>query len=447
MYGKVIEVVDGDSIVIENLNRPVIIELMGIDAPELKQNCGELARQHLIDLIFNKSVAVEYFSLGENGAIPGKIFLDKMDVAAQMVRDGVAWYDKANSNRLTDNERQVYADSEQLAREEQRGIWQESTPLAPWEFRLNPTLASATKIPVNAESASSTVHPVRSLTNDDLGLERFGRATASHGSSAAYKSGDKVFSIVAKELFKAGPTRIVSVDAASAGELPTGYEFYEGYDIQSEAIAVGHDVIFKVASAPDQNVVASLRVLHLEQDDMQPTRTRWIDRTVPSPRNLEDRTVSASTNQLGRFVIAKKDEARIKNAPAIDLSVTTTASPKSVSPGETVRYTVNVQNKSLNQATEVLLAGIIDMRLRIISATSPNGVCERSRRSDDTVECALKNIAGGASAVVTVEAKLVDGGPVGVLNLNNTVIVRAKERQTNSRNPEAVINSTVRLAQ
>ena len=177
MYGKVIEIVDGDSIVIESFNRPVKIELMGIDAPELKQNYGDVARQHLLDLVFDKTVTVEYFGLGEDGSIAGKVFLNRIDVAAQMVRDGVAWYDKGNANRLSETERQVYTDSEQAARNEQRGIWQESKPLAPWDFRQNPTIATVTQTPGKAESASSVARPVRSLSNDDLGLERFSQSS------------------------------------------------------------------------------------------------------------------------------------------------------------------------------------------------------------------------------------------------------------------------------
>jgi endonuclease YncB( thermonuclease family) len=34
-YGKVIEIVDGDTIGIVSLNRPVKVELMAIDAPEM----------------------------------------------------------------------------------------------------------------------------------------------------------------------------------------------------------------------------------------------------------------------------------------------------------------------------------------------------------------------------------------------------------------------------
>lgn len=61
--------------------------------------------------------------------------------------------------------------------------------------------------------------------------------------------------------------------------------------------------------------------------------------------------------------------------------------------------------------------------------------------------CDLNSIAPGASAVVTIEAKLARGEPLEVLTLNHIAVVRAKERQANSPNPEIVVNMAVRLAQ
>ncbi|HKC64823.1 MAG TPA: thermonuclease family protein, partial [Pyrinomonadaceae bacterium] len=57
------------------------------------------------------------------------------DVGLQMIRDGVAWFERSYESELTEAERQVYANSEQLARNEHRGIWQDPSPVAPWEWR------------------------------------------------------------------------------------------------------------------------------------------------------------------------------------------------------------------------------------------------------------------------------------------------------------------------
>lgn len=372
-YGKVIEIVDGDTIRIMSLNRPVKVKLVAIDAPEMNQSCGDLAKQHLLDLIFDKMVAVEYFGLSENGSIDGKVFLGEMDVAAQMVRDGVAWYDKSNASRLSEVERVRYADSEQAPRNEHRGIWEESKPVAPWDFRRGLIKSDSNQ----SAPGSSSKGAARSLTNEELGLEHFSQPGPRSSSTDKTRLGDSVASVVAKQLFKDGAISIIPNKASGVGLLPAGYDFYEAYDIRSEAIAVGHDVTFSVASATDPTVFSGLRILHLESDDFNPTRARWVDRTLLEPNslapNFKTKTVSASTDQLGQFVIARMDGVGIKNAHLVDLSVTTTASPERVQPGDDVRYTITIRNTGTYTATEVVLNNIIDMRLGVISATSPRG--------------------------------------------------------------------------
>lgn len=135
LYGTVTEVEDGDTITIICLNRPLRVRLMGIDAPDKDQPYAEIARQHLSELIHQKFVAVQYTGLGAHGLIIGKVFLKEIDVGAQMIRDGVAWFSKDYDTSLTENEREVYAASEVAARNEQRGLWQDKNALPPWEFK------------------------------------------------------------------------------------------------------------------------------------------------------------------------------------------------------------------------------------------------------------------------------------------------------------------------
>ena len=58
MFGKVIDVSSGDVITIFNLNRPVRVRLLGVDAPEMDQAFGDVAKKHLFDLIHDKGVVV-----------------------------------------------------------------------------------------------------------------------------------------------------------------------------------------------------------------------------------------------------------------------------------------------------------------------------------------------------------------------------------------------------
>src|SRR5882724_803447 len=134
LFGKVIEVNDGDVITVFNLNRSVRVQLIGVDAPEKDQPFGDVAKQHLSDLVYGKLVSVEYSGLGQNSSLIGQVLLNDLDVGAQMIRDGVAWYDPNFQSRLSPAMLAVYVQSEQAARSERRGLWQVDHPIAPWEF-------------------------------------------------------------------------------------------------------------------------------------------------------------------------------------------------------------------------------------------------------------------------------------------------------------------------
>src|SRR5215217_5102949 len=133
LFGKVIEVNSGDVLTITNLNRPVRVKLLGVDAPEMNQSFGDVAKKHLADLVLDKSVLVEYSGIAADSSLTGRVLLNDADIGAQMIRDGAAWFD-THSNRLSVTDRDVYQQSEQAARNERRGLWQEENPTAPWEF-------------------------------------------------------------------------------------------------------------------------------------------------------------------------------------------------------------------------------------------------------------------------------------------------------------------------
>jgi endonuclease YncB( thermonuclease family) len=170
LFGKVIEVNSGDVLTISNLNRPVRVKLLGVDAPEMNQAFGDVAKKHLADLILDKSVLVEYSGIASDSSLTGRVLLNDADVGAQMIRDGAAWFD-TNTNRLSGTDRDVYQQSEQAARNERRGLWQQENPVAPWEFvreealRRNP-VASLKSIAPEAQPAPK--RPVAELTNFTL---------------------------------------------------------------------------------------------------------------------------------------------------------------------------------------------------------------------------------------------------------------------------------------
>lgn len=137
LSGKVVGVDEGDSLTVYNLNRPVKVRLLAVDAPELDQQFGDLAAEHLRALLNDRFVTVEYWGLGQKNCLIGKVLLDGRDVGAQMIRDGVAWFDSNNKGPLSATDCKVYEESQRAAHAEKRGLWQSETAVAPWEFVKN----------------------------------------------------------------------------------------------------------------------------------------------------------------------------------------------------------------------------------------------------------------------------------------------------------------------
>jgi endonuclease YncB( thermonuclease family) len=188
LFGTVTEINSGDSITIICLKRPLQVHLMGIVAPDNDQAYADVARQHLSDLILNKQVVVEYSGLGVNSLITGRVFLKETDVGAQMLRDGVAWYDKPYDTILTNDQRQIYAACELAARTEHRGIWQDRDPVPPWEFKEARRLGEASKVsPSLVAPPEAQKNKKPGLTNESLSQSFASTGAFSLGSSEAVR--------------------------------------------------------------------------------------------------------------------------------------------------------------------------------------------------------------------------------------------------------------------
>jgi len=134
LQAKVTEVQSGNTIVVSNINRPLKIRLKGIAPPEAGQAFSDAAREHLKALVMDKAVFVEYTDLSD-GYLQAKVSFNQVDIAAQMLRDGVAWYDRSGDYALSAADREFYARCEEAARTEKLGLWSDQHATAPWEFR------------------------------------------------------------------------------------------------------------------------------------------------------------------------------------------------------------------------------------------------------------------------------------------------------------------------
>ena len=130
LEGKVIKIADGDTLtLLTPSNQQVKIRLAGIDTPEKKQPFGNKAKQALSNLAFQKQALVEIAAKDRYGRTIGVVFVDGLNVNAELVKQGMAWVYR----KYTDDERLYVLESE--AKQAKRGLWLDKNPIPPWEWR------------------------------------------------------------------------------------------------------------------------------------------------------------------------------------------------------------------------------------------------------------------------------------------------------------------------
>lgn len=130
IQGKVIRVLDGDTIDVLQDKKPVRVRLLNIDAPEKKQAYGSWSTNQLKDLVAGQPVTVTYTQKDRYGRVLGRVVTTNGTEANRyMVQSGAAWvYERYN----TDNSLPAL---QRVAQEQKRGLWAESHPVPPWEWR------------------------------------------------------------------------------------------------------------------------------------------------------------------------------------------------------------------------------------------------------------------------------------------------------------------------
>ena len=127
---KVVGVKDGDTFVVLNEKKEIVVRLEHIDAPEKNQPFGNKAKQFASDFCFGKTVVViGNGKKDRNGRWIGEIFFKNQNLGKELVRNGLAWHFKRYSKSAN------YADLEIAARKKKVGLWRDKDPIAPWNWR------------------------------------------------------------------------------------------------------------------------------------------------------------------------------------------------------------------------------------------------------------------------------------------------------------------------
>lgn len=127
--GPVVAILDGDTIDVLIDRQPVRVRLAQIDAPEKRHAFGTRSRQALSALVFRQSVTVADAGRDRYGRVLGTVYVSRVNVNAEMVRQGMAWV-----YRQYATDRSLF-ELEDEARAGRRGLWADPSPVPPWQFR------------------------------------------------------------------------------------------------------------------------------------------------------------------------------------------------------------------------------------------------------------------------------------------------------------------------
>ena len=132
MLDGVTRVIDGDTINLFLFNSASIVRsrLNGIDCPEKGQPFYEDATKYTSNLCLYKQVGVIKYDKDKYGRLIVDIILpDGKNLCEEIVRAGYAWWYHLYSDNL------VLKQLENEARIARRGLWSQTNPMPPWEFR------------------------------------------------------------------------------------------------------------------------------------------------------------------------------------------------------------------------------------------------------------------------------------------------------------------------
>ncbi len=129
--GRVVRVLDGDSLLVEAGASRIEVRLHGIDCPERTQPYSARARRLTRELAHGREVRLVTHGTDAYGRTLAEVLLpDGRSLNRELVRAGFAWWYRRYVPGDVGLER-----LELEARAARRGLWADPAPVAPWDFR------------------------------------------------------------------------------------------------------------------------------------------------------------------------------------------------------------------------------------------------------------------------------------------------------------------------
>ena len=129
--GRVIRVVNGDTITVMRDRFAVRVRLYGIDCPDKDQAYADEALQYTTSQALNKEVEIDVINRDRYGRVIGNVILpDRRNLNHELIIEGLAWWFQKKWPKD-----RTLATLEAGARLKKQGVWSQKAPKPPWTRR------------------------------------------------------------------------------------------------------------------------------------------------------------------------------------------------------------------------------------------------------------------------------------------------------------------------
>lgn len=135
LVGQVVGITDGDTLTLLVDRQAHTVRIAGIDAPEKRQAWGEKSKTNLSSLAFNQEAVAECPKVDRWGRQICRVLVGGNDVGLAQVQDGMAWWYRKYAREQSADDQSTYESAELMAKMRRLGLWSDTNPLPPWDFR------------------------------------------------------------------------------------------------------------------------------------------------------------------------------------------------------------------------------------------------------------------------------------------------------------------------